>query len=229
MEGKNPIVRDRVAKPETGFLKAFLCLYFPLVPYFLFIPRKSFFMMPRIIWGIPQMLIWLPVVVCLLKYGEYAFSCLRLMTFLNRADCICVIVRAEQQPVFGHHLNEGSFCLGCWRNPSVLCSLPHIPCRQRTCCCEGTFLHWTRISWGSPCCQAPSSSDKGRDTALLTFNYQSDEKQKGHSPWRTVESLWNVSFPCCLLPLSFQWPWTSFWLLATFPAQQKIGCLPNLD
>lgn len=138
-----------------------------------------------------------------------------------------IIVRAGL--VFGHHLNEGLLCLGCWRNPSVLCPLLHIPSRQRTCCCEGTFLHWTWVSWGSPCCQAPSSSDKGHDTALLTFGFQAPEKQKGLSPWRTVKSPWNVSFPFRLQPLSFQLPWTLFWLLATFPAQQKIGYLPNLD
>lgn len=95
-----------------------------------------------------------------------------------------IIVRAGL--VFGHHLNEGLLCLGCWRNPSVLCLLLHIPSRQRTCCCEGTFLHWTWVSWGSPYCQAPSSSDKGHDTALLTFSFQAPEKQKGLSPWRTA-------------------------------------------
>lgn len=58
---------------------------------------------------------------------------------------------------------------------------------------------------------------------------ESNEKQKGLSPWCTMESLWNVSFPCLLQPLSFQLPWTSFWLLATFPAQQKISHLSDLD
>lgn len=140
-----------------------------------------------------------------------------------------VIVRAGQQPLFRHHLNEGLFCLGCWRNPSVLGLLPHIPSRQRTCCCEGTFLHWTWVSWASPYCQAPSSSDKGRDTALLPFSFKSDGEQKGLSPWGSVESLWNVSFPCRSQPLSFQWPWTLFSLLATFPALLKIGYLPDLD
>lgn len=176
------------------------------------------------------MLIGLSLVACFLKYGECVFFLLKTNGFSKYSWLyLHVIVRAGQQLVFRRHLSEGLLCLGCWRNPSVLHLLPHIPSRQRTCCCEGTFLHWTGVSWASPYCQAPSSSDKGRDTALLPFSFQSDEKQKGLSPWRTTESPWNGSFPCRSQPLSFQLPWAWFWLLATFPAQQKIGYLPHLD
>lgn len=135
------------------------------------------------------MLIGLSLVVCFLKYGSMFFFLLKTNGFSKYSRLyLHVIVRAGQQLVFRHHLSEGLLCLGCWRNPSVPRLLPHIPCRQRARCWEGTFLPWPGVSWGSPYCQAPSSPDKGRDTALLTFSFQSDEKQKGLSPGRSAES-----------------------------------------
>lgn len=120
------------------FLKAFLFAFILLSISLYVCPKeslncapKSLFMMSGIVVGIPQMFIGLSLVVAsFLKYGEYVFSCLRLMAFLNGADCIHVTVRAGQQAIFGPHLNEGLFCPGCWRNPSVPCrSLISLPDR----------------------------------------------------------------------------------------------------
>lgn len=158
---------------------AFLCVYFPSVPYFYVGLKKSLnYALEILIYDVKDYIRHYLNAFFIVNSGMifkiwkvWFFPCLRLMAFLNKADYIFLLfVRAGQQPVFGHHHNEALFCLGCWRNPSVLCLLPHIPSRQRTCCCEGTFLHWTWVSWGSPYCQAPSSSDKGHDTALFTLS-----------------------------------------------------------
>lgn len=66
---------------------------------------------------------------------------------------------------------------------------------------------------------------QGGDTALLTFIWESDGRQKGLSPPSSSETLWNVSFPCDLQALSCQSPRPCFWLLASFSAsaQQEVA------
>lgn len=159
---------------------AFLCVYFPSVPYFSVGLKKSLnYTLEILIYDVKDYIrhfsnaffIVISGIVFKIWRVRFFFPLLKTNGFSKQSWLyLPVIVRAGQQPVFGHHHNEALFCLGCWRNPSVLCLLPHIPSRQRTCCCEGTFLHWTWVSWGFPYCQAPSSSDKGHDTALLTLS-----------------------------------------------------------
>ena len=193
-------------------------------------PGKSLFMMSGIVVGIPQMFIGLSLVVTsFLKYGEHVFSCLRLMAFLNGADYIFMLLWEQGSRLYLDPTSmKAYFALGA--GEILVCRvIPSYPFQTEDLLLWGNIPPLDRASWASPYCQPPSSSDKGHDTALLTFSCKSDEKQKGLSAWRAMESLWNVSSPCCLPLLSFRLPWTWLWLLSTFPAQQKIGCFPNLD
>lgn len=63
---------------------------------------------------------------------------------------------------------------------------------------------------------------QGGDTALLTLGWVSEERQKGLSPPSSLETLWNVSFPCSLQALSLQLPRAWFWLLDSFSAWQEV-------
>lgn len=148
------------------------------------------------------------------------------MAFLRWVDCISHDCETGQQTVFGHHLDEGPFCLRRWRNPSALCPLPHIPSTQRTCCCE----EHSSPGHGSPGVLRIAKlhhplSGWWHSTAHIQLGVW--WRQKGLSPPSSSETLWNVSFPCGLQALSFQSPRTCFWLLASFSAsasaQQEVA------
>lgn len=167
--------------------------------------------------------------VCFVKCGEYVLSCLRLVALLNRADCVFTLLWEQGSSLYldttsvkAYFVLEAGEILVCCVH--YLRFLPHRgPAVVKGHSSTGHKSPGVSILPGSiiPC--------QGRNTALLVFSCESEEKQKGLSPWYTVESLWNVSSPCRLHLLSFQLPWTLFWLLATFPAQQKLGYLSDLS
>lgn len=150
-------------------------------------------------------------------------SCLRLMAFLSRADCIFMSLREQGNRL---HLDTTSakahFVLDAGE-ALVCCALTWYPSRQRTHCCEGAFLQRTCVSWGSH-----SGRLHHPLMALTRAPHIRPESVRNKGPFSWPGASETLA-PPCLQPLSFQWPSALFWLLATFPAQGKTGYLPNLD
>lgn len=157
------------------------------------------------------------------------FSSLRLIAFLNTADCIFTLLWEQGSGLYSDTtsmkayfvLDAGEILVYCVcyliflldRGPAVVKEHSYIGHESPG------VLHIARLH--HPLTRAVTQHSSHSASSLM--------RNKRGFLLGAPESPWNVSFPCRLQPLSFQLPWTLFWLLATFPAQEKIGYLPNLD